>query len=281
MRTRAILPAVSLALAGAAIGCQFIAGIAGLEATEEVGTECEMASDCGASTDCRAFACDNGTCKGVDAESGTPCGGKCAADVSTAPGTCLAGKCSSEEKSCSPYGCNMEGTACRTSCDMEGGCATDGGVCLVADRRCESCGFTPPPMGCMDCASCSGDTCVKTCGSADAGADECNESFVLDTIKAPIRLECKDRCNNLTINCKGAALCEVVCDDSKGCQNMTLICSPDGPCKLTCSGSGCTNSVTVRCGGNTCAVDCNGMDPVLVTQICGDACSCSKGKFCR
>jgi hypothetical protein len=292
MRTRAILPAVTLVLASglSTTGCQVIAGIDGLEVA--VGTACKMASECGTSTDCRTFSCDDGTCKTTDTKSGAPCGGKCAADMVTPPGTCNAGKCSAEEKSCSPYACNQAGTACNDRCDMSGGCSTDG-VCLGQMMKCEACGFTPPPPPpppppapppppCPgECESCNGDTCVKTCDSMDGGVNECSGNVGLNTIMQPARLLCKDQCNNTTVNCGGAALCEVVCDDSKGCQNLIVICSPDGPCKLTCDGPGCTGTVNMRCGGNTCSVACNGPDRVFVNQMCGASCACSKDPGCR
>lgn len=286
MRTRAILPAVTLVLATGlgTNGCQVIAGIDGLEVA--AGTACKMASECGTSTDCRTFACDDGICKASDTKSGSPCGGKCAADMVTPPGTCNAGTCSAEEKSCSPFGCNPAGTACNTRCDMSGGCSTDG-VCLAQPMKCEACGYTPPPPPpppppCpAECESCEGDTCVKSCDSMPGGVNECSGRVQINVNMQPARMLCKGQCNNTTVECAGAALCEVVCDDSKGCQDLTLNCSPDGPCKLICNGPGCLGMVNVRCGGNSCAVACNSPEPAHVNQMCGASCGCSKEQGCR
>jgi hypothetical protein len=303
MQKRAILLTVAVMLTSglAAIGCQFIAGIADLSVTDGA-SACTMASECGPDTDCRTFVCANGTCKADDmkigmscgdptddtctdpdtcdgagtcksnhAEVGTPCGGTCDADLYTPPGICNnTGKCSTQVQaaSCSPFACNQTGTACTTSCNMSGGCSKDS-VCFMKPMKCESCGFTPPPMLCSGCESCSGNTCVKVCDSPD----ECTTSLGLDAIAYPVRLECNDQCNNITVTCQGGAPCEVVCD-SGGCQNLTLLCGLDGPCKLTCNGSGCMGGAIVSCGGNTCTAACSSEIPIQ--QVCNQSCSCKK-----
>jgi hypothetical protein len=221
---------VALVLASGLVtfGCQFIAGIAGLEATEG---------------------------------NGGGAGGEC--DPSSCP---------------AHYACNPQTDECHDSCSlMEGGC-TDDGVCAAPmgmPGKCMACGWSPPPpMSCSGCDSCAGNVCTTVCDAPD----ECtmavaNGVIALNTMVNPKRLECKDQCNGVTVNCMGAALCEVVCEDG-GCQSLVLNCSPDGACKLTCNGTSCIGA-RQECGENTCTAACE-LAVGIQQQGCDRSCDCTK-----
>src|SRR5262249_46383966 len=101
---------------------------------------------------------------------------------------------------------------------------------------------------------------------------ECTTSRALQAMFTPMRLECGDQCDNITVTCQGAAPCEVICD--AGCNGLRFDCGLDGPCSLTCNGTGCVGA-TVTCGGNSCDVACKSV-PVAVQQVCDNSCSCNK-----
>ncbi|HVK68616.1 MAG TPA: hypothetical protein VM694_29355 [Polyangium sp.] len=208
-----------------AFGCQFVAGIAGLEAADDTGETCD-------------------------------------------------------EAACGPYACNAEGTACTTSCSrMMGGCKEDA-VCAAPMNQpgtCNECGWSAMGGVCpsAECDSCAGNVCTRICDAPNecmqADMDAGTFTLTLDTRAAPIRLECKDQCNDILVACMGGSRCEVVCEEG-GCQNVTVKCGPDGECSLVCKGQSCAGA-TVVCGDNRCTATCD--TAVEIEQTCGGSCDCT------
>jgi hypothetical protein len=233
-RLLSLFPLLTLLTGGlAAVGCGNIIGVSGLDVTTGAGGG-----------------------KGGHGGSGGAGGTRCVAT------------------SCAPhYDCDATGEACSTTCDALGGCAADS-VCFLGPKVCRACGSAPPPGPCpgvgMGCDACdaSTSTCVLTCDTPGT----CAASRSLPPMIVPVRLECGDACDDITVSCNGAAACEVVCDG--GCNGLHLDCSVDGACSLLCNGTGCVGAI-VTCGGNSCDVACKG-SPVAVQQACGNACSCTK-----
>jgi len=223
--TRAWFVALSFTAGLVVFGCQFVAGIAGLEGTEE------------------------------------------------SPGaTC-------DDAECGPYSCNAAGTACNTTCSRMGGGCKEDAVCAAPMGQpgiCHGCGWSSMPGVCPSdtCDSCAGNVCTRVCdepdecaqGDVDAGAP----ALVLDTRAAPVRLECRDQCNDILVNCMGGSACEVVCEDG-GCQGLTLKCGPDGECSLVCKGTSCAGAAML-CGDNRCKATCD--TAVEIDQSCGGSCDC-------
>jgi len=150
-----------------------------------------------------------------------------------------------------------------------------GSVCFIQPHACMGCGGVPPQgpcpgslMGCDVCESAAG-PCVVKCETPG----ECAIDVIYNGAGTPVRVECNDQCDGITITSAQTAPLEVVC--TSGCNGLKLNCSPDGSCTLTCNGSGCVDA-QVNCGGNVCSVACKAT-PVKVTQICNNSCSCTKG----
>jgi len=237
--------AVLVALGGiAASGCQFIAGVAGLEASDEgSGGKQANGADCVDDGECTSGHCTDGIC------------------------------CTVSE--CSPHACRTDGVGCNTTCtEAAGGCAADG-FCDqppgTESGRCEACGWAPTPGTCPvdGCEACAGSVCTKTCDAPD----ECTTNLTLVGEKGVgSELHCKDQCNDITVTCTGPNPCEVVCD-AGGCRNLQLKCDRIGQCKLTCKGPSCEGA-TMSCGKNACTATCQ--NPTVVSQSCGASCGCAK-----
>src|SRR5690349_3378532 len=136
---------ILLASGSFAFGCQYVAGLVGLEATL---TDTVEEPDAGADAD-----------SGSDADSG-PEG--CTADM------------------CAPYLCNDAGTGCTTSCMPNQGCA-ENAICITPPGtmgECKACGWAPPPGLCMTCEFCTDEICTTTCDQPD----ECTTNRTLDAI---------------------------------------------------------------------------------------------------
>ena len=130
-----------------------------------------------------------------------------------------------------------------------------------------------------ECDSCAGNECLKVCDEPNecmsANMDAGTLTIPIDTRAAPVRLECKDQCNDVLVNCVGGAPCEVISEEG-GCQNLTLKCGPDSECRLTCKGQSCAGA-TVLCGDNRCTVTCD--TAIEIEQNCGPSCDC-KSETC-
>jgi len=209
---------ILLASGPIAFGCQYVAGIAGLEATL---TDTSQESDAGPED------------SGADADSGPE---QCSPDT------------------CAPYLCNDAGKGCTTGCSPPNGCA-DNALCITPPGtagECKACGWMPPAGLCMTCEFCADDLCTTTCDQVD----ECTTNRTLDAIMGiHQRLLCKDQCNDITIACSGPSPCEIVCENG-GCQNLKVICGKVGLCNLVCNGASCAGA-TMMCGDNACTATCD------------------------
>lgn len=160
------------------------------------------------------------------------------------------------------------------TCTESSGCkATE--FCVTPKKMCIACGSFPPEISCTPgagrCEICDADkTCITTCDALG----ECTSDRMLDSSKSPARLDCGDRCNDITLGCLGPYPCEVVCG-SGGCNNLILNCGADSPCKLTCTGAGCPIA-TLHCGNNACEASCPSGSSAVVTQVCNGSCGCKK-----
>ncbi|MGZ3455585.1 MAG: Kelch repeat-containing protein, partial [Polyangiales bacterium] len=146
---------------------------------------------CGGTDTCAAGACDGSdgkACK-VFAPSSTSCRvATCVDGTATAAASCDGkGSCPAPLTSkCEPFGCNADGTACRTRCVAASDCAknaycTAEGKCVPIAGTCAADGVTLDLAsgGSVSCAPfvCRGDTCVTSCTSTS----DCASGGTCDT----------------------------------------------------------------------------------------------------
>lgn len=212
------LALVGLAVGLVAIGCQFVAGIAGLEGTEQACNE----EDCGNyACNAEATAC-NTSCTRMTG--GCREGAVCAAPMgqpgfchecgwSAMPGVCPSGTC----EACA-------GNVCTRVCDEPDECrsvAADAGpLTIPLDTR-----AAPARLECKD---------------------QCHDVLVSCVGGAPCEVVCEEGgCQNMTLRCSPDGACILVCK-GQSCAGVTMLCG-DNRCTATCDAAVEIDQV---CGGS-------------------------------
>jgi hypothetical protein len=259
----------------------------------------------------------NGKCNGLGGcqnyDDGTVCSlATCPAGAPalTLAGACSGGSCAAGTQSCNGYTCNG-GAACRTSCDVDGDCASGyyctgtNGSCFLKLAQGDGCAFNNQCANghCVDNVCCG----TATCASCKA----CNVTSSLGTCAnvGPGGLDPRGQCQDQTAAtcgtdglCDGAGACDKYADGTgcatvscpAGSQTLTLAttcaagscpsathdcapfkCNGTDACLTTCNGDGdCTT-------GNYCTAATNGVCvPRLTTGACTSANQCAAGLFC-
>lgn len=210
---RTFLLLVAISTAGVqAFGCQYIAGVAGLEANggaagEGGGGNGGSGSDGGVGAPCNGSAdCPDGVCFGPKGMSG-----KCAACGSQAPQP-------QSPPPCASAGCDMcEGETCVTHCEAAGDCS--GNQTLDAFLR-------PARLVCIG---------------------QCNDITVTCSGGNPCEVYCDGGgCQNLVMKCSDLGACKLTCTPG-ACVDASIQCG-ENACVLTRNMA--ASSITQTCNGS-------------------------------
>jgi hypothetical protein len=194
-----------------AVGCQYVAGIAGLEATLSE-TEPEMCSP----ESCAPFACS---------DAGNAC-----------------------TTSCTPTEGCANGTICITPPGTSGFCATCGwtpppGMCMT----CESCNADLCTTKCDQPGECTQNRTLEPMMGVRQRLecnDQCNDITITCMGPSPCEVVCSSGgCQNLQLKCDPVGLCNLVCNGSS-CVGATMVCGLNA-CTATCDSGA---SVDQQCG---------------------------------
>ncbi|MGZ3452669.1 MAG: hypothetical protein ACXVEF_23875, partial [Polyangiales bacterium] len=251
---------------------------------------CAGSGTCGARCDGTSpVACSYPT---GSASCGTP---SCTAGVATNAGTCDgAGSCNQPTASCGVYTCS--GAVCRTTCSVDGDCASgyfcSAGACTAkratgnactAANQCSSgacvsgvcCGSASCPAGSTCSGASSPGTCTKVNGQSCTAASECGSNLCVDGVC------CNSACSGQCQACNVAGsvgTCANVVGAPVGSRSA---CAGSGTCGARCDGTSAVScnypSATTSCGTASCAAGvetgagtCNGSGSCNTTsKSCG------------
>ena len=269
---------VLLASAVGGIGCQVIAGIAGLRVDEGTGgaaghggssssaaessstgatgggdAGCVSASECGTDTECQTWECEGGSCVPTNAPATTKCGDATEDECNKADSCDGAGNCApNHEPTSTPCGDPSEDDCdLADSCDGAGKCAAN----LVANGT--SCGS-------------------KCVGEMTTGAGTCNAGVCSATTQPCPQLYA---CNEAGTACNTSCTMASQCASNAFCGFGPMMCIACGMSAPPASCAGCEG-----CTANTCITTCDSPDEctsnvdldtgmVAKRLLCGDQCN--------
>lgn len=196
---------------GGAGGSDGGAGVGGVDGGGGAGgePECRVANDCGLTTTCLTWSCDEGSCTVTNTDAPTPCGDG------------AEGVCDEEANECL---CDGEGACVPPSCTDEVKNATETDVDCGGD--CAPCDNDDDCLEAADCASgyCDDEGVCSPCGNDDNCVGLPHQSYCADDVCVPTKTDGED--------CDGANECQGgYCTDDECC-TTGCVCDVPGGCTL-------------------------------------------------